>query len=138
MNTMIYRDYWGRYTSRSINSTGYVAEVYAKSVKLRHLDSGKTTPYTVHRFTPMSTLRFDAYIVPDNGDRFLGASTITFTKYRSYGQEEEETAVEWPDRRVGKLVMVEKYHTKEPEDDNTTLVILVLAAILLCAILFNK
>ena len=135
---MIHGDYWGRYTSSSIASTGYKARVYAKSVELRHLDSGKTTHYTVHRFTPKSALRFDAYIVPTTGDRFLGASTITFTKYRSYGQEEEETAVEWPDPRVGKLVMVEKYHTKEPEDDNTTLIVFVLAAILLFVILFNK
>ena len=134
---MIYKDYWGRYTSSSIASTGYKAKVHANSVELRHIDSGKTTRYTVHRFTPMSRLRFDAYIVPTTGDRFLGASTITFTKYRSFGQDEEETSVEWPDRRVGKLVMVEKYRTGA-SDDNTTLIVFVLAAILLLVILFNK
>ena len=61
---------------------------------------------------------------------------IEFTKYRPFGEEEEQTAIEWPDVRVGKLVMVEKY--TGVSDDNTTLVILVLAAILLFVILFNK
>ena len=51
------------------------------------------------------------------------------------GQEEDEVAMHWSViPGVNKLVMVEKY----TDDDNTTLVIFVLAAILLFAILFNK
>ena len=59
---------------------------------------------------------------------------VDFTKHTPMGQEKDEMAMHWPDPRVNKLVMVEKY----TDDDNTTLVILVLAAILLLVILFNK
>ena len=41
--------------------------------------------------------------------------------------------MEWPDRRVGKLVMVEQY----TDTDDTTLIIFVLVVILFL-ILFNK
>ena len=123
----IHKDYWGRYKS---SSQGAEARVYAKSVELRYMDSGMTTRYTVTEFKKKSEIRWEAMLEAFN----LPSRQIAFTQYRPYGQEEEQTAIEWPDVRVGKLVIVEKY----TDDDNTTLVILVLAAILLFVILFNK
>ena len=136
---MIHKDFRGRYTS---SSSGTEAKVYAKSVELRYTDTGRTAQYTVHRFTPKSGIRWEAHIAPKTGDRFLGARTITFTKHQpidweSGGRKEEETAVEWPDPRVGRLVMVEKY-TDTDDTDDTTLIIFVLVVMVLCLILFNK
>ena len=84
-------------------------------------------PHSIYRFTLKSGIRWEAYIVPKNGDRFLGGRTITFTKHQpidweSGGRKEEETAVEWPDPRVGRLVMVEKY-TDTDDTDDTRLII---------------
>ena len=45
--------------------------------------------------------------------------------------------MEWPDLRVGRLVMVEKY-TNTDDTDNTTLIIFVLVVMVMCLILFNK
>ena len=104
--------------------------MYAKSVKLIYMDSGMTTHYNVTEFKYGSPIRWEATLEASH----LPPRQIEFTKYRPFGEEEEQTAVEWPDVRVGKLVMVEKY----TDDDNTTLVVFVLAAILLFVILFNK
>ena len=104
--------------------------MYAKSVELRYMDSGMTTRYTVAEFKKKSEITWEAMMEAFK----LPSRRIEFYKYTSMGQEEEQTAIEWPDSRVGKLVMVEKY----TDDDNTTLIILVLAAILLFVILFSK
>ena len=106
--------------------------MYAKSVELRYTDSGMTTQYTVTEFKYRSPIRWEAMLEAFN----LPSRKIDFTKYTPFQQEEEQTVLEWPDPRVGKLVMVEKYNTDT--DDNTTLIIFVLAAILLFVILFNK
>ena len=45
--------------------------------------------------------------------------------------------MEWPDPRVGRLVMVEKY-TDTDDTDDTTLIIFVLVVMVMCLILFNK
>ena len=100
------------------------AKVHANSVNLRFTDSGYTVHYKVYRFTTKSAVRWEARIFPT--DNTSAPQHITFTKFRPLGQEKEETAVEWPDPRVDKLVMVQKY-TDIPEDMP---VILVLAAIL--------
>ena len=108
---MIEQGFWGRYTS---SCSGTKAKAYAKSIELRFTDSGRTMHYKflykVHRFTPRSPIRWEAHILPGGG---LPPTDITFTEFKPSGQEEEQTAVEWPD--LGKLVMVEKY-TNEPGD----------------------
>ena len=45
--------------------------------------------------------------------------------------------MEWPDPRVGRLVMVEKY-TDTDDTDDTTFIIFVLVVMVMCLILFNK
>ena len=45
--------------------------------------------------------------------------------------------MEWPDPRVGRLVMVEKY-TDTDDTDDTTLIIFVLVVMVMCLILFNQ
>ena len=129
----IHKDYWGRYTS---SSRGAEARVYAKSVKLGHKVGQYriTTHYTVTEFKKKSELVWEATLKARGGGRQY---KVDFTKHKPMGQEEDEVAMHWPDPRVNKLVMVEKYSTSA-SDDNTTLVILVLAAILLLVILFNK
>ena len=122
----IHKDLWGRYTSAT---TGKEARVYAKSVELRYMDSGMTTHYTVTEFKYGSPVRWEAMLEAFN----LPSRQIAFTQYRPFGQEEEQTAIEWPDVSVGKLVMVEKY----TDDDNTTLIIFVIVAISFL-VLFNK
>ena len=102
--------------------------MHANSVNLRFTDSGYTVHYKVYRFTTKSAVRWEARIFPT--DNTSAPQHITFTKFRPLGQEKEETAVEWPDHRVDKLVMVQKY-TDIPEDVTDMIpVILVLAAIL--------
>ena len=48
--------------------------------------------------------------------------------------------MEWPDPRVGRLVMVEKYTDTDDTDntDDTKLIIFVLVVMVMCLILFNK
>ena len=87
--------------------------MHANSVNLRFTDSGYTVHYKVYRFTTKSAVRWEARILPT--DNTSAPQHITFTKFRPLGQEKEETAVEWPDPRVDKLVMVQKY-TDIPED----------------------
>ena len=130
----IHKDYWGRYTSSSL---GAEARVYAKSIELWYKIINKypnTTHYTVTEFKKKSEIRWEATFDARGGGRGRQGIKVDFTKYPPMGQEEDEVAMHWPDPRVNKLVMVEKY----TDDDNTTLVILVLAAILLLVILFNK
>ena len=129
----IHKDYWGRYTSASL---GAEAKVYAKSIELNYKIGQYriTTHYTVTEFKKRSEIRWEATLEARGGGR--QGIKADFTKHRPMGQEEDEVAMHWSDPRVNKLVMVEKY-TSAP-DDNTTLVILVLAAILLFVILFNK
>ena len=131
----IHKDYWGRYTS---SSRGAEAKVYTKSVELGHRVGQHriTTHYTVTEFKKRSEIRWEATIDARGGGR--QGIKVEFTKHLPMGQEEEETAMHWENVLPGvdKFVMVEKY-TSAP-DDNTTLVILVLAAILLCVVLFNK
>ena len=124
---MIHKDYWGRYTNAT---TGKEARVYAKSVELRYMDSGMTTRYTVTEFKYRSAVRWEAVLEAALPSRQI---KVDFTKHTPMGQEKDEMAMHWPDPRVNKLVMVEKY----TDDDNTTLIIFVLAAILWFAILFN-
>ena len=126
---MIHKDFWGRYTSSSL---GAEAKVYAKSVELRYKVSGMTTQYTVTEFKYRSAVRWEAVLEAALPSRQI---KVDFTKHKPMGDSDEEVAMHWPDPRVNKLVMVEKY---TDDDDNTTLVILVLAAILLLVILFNK
>ena len=123
---MIHKDFWGRYTSSSL---GVEAKVYAKSVELRYANSVSTIHYIVTKFKNRSPIRWEAHI--NNQDR---SKKIDFTVFKPFGQEEEQTAVEWPDPRVGKLVMVEKY---TDTDDDTTLIIFVLVVILFL-VLFNN
>ena len=78
---MIHKDFRGCYSYAS-SSSGTEAKVYRKSVELRYTDTRRTAQYTVHRFTPKSGIRWEAYIVPKTGDRFLGGRTITFTKHQ--------------------------------------------------------
>ena len=120
---MIHKDFWGRYTS---SSSGTEAKVYAKSVELRYIDTGRTVHYTVTKFKKRSPIRSEAVLEP--------SKNIDFIVFKPLGQEEEQTAIEWPNPRVGKLVMVEKY---TDTDNNTTLIIFVLVVILFL-ILFNK
>ena len=126
----IHKDYWGHYTS---SSWGAEARVYTKSVELGHKVGQYriTTHYTVTDFKKVSKLMWEVTLQARGGGR---QSKADFTKHKLMGQEEDEVAMHWPDPRVNKLVMVEKY----TDDDNTTLVIFVLAAILLFVILFNK
>ena len=130
--TTIHKDFWGRYTS---SSRGAEARVYAKSVELGHKVGQYriTTHYTATEFKKKSEVVWEATLEARGGGR---QNKVDFTKHKPMGQEEDEVAMHWPDPRVNKLVMVEKYTSAS--DDNTTLVILVLAAILLCVILFNK
>ena len=130
----IHKDFWGRYTSSSL---GAEAKVYAKSIELRYKIINKypnTTHYTVTEFKKKSEIRWEATFDARGGGRGRQGIKVDFTKYQPMGQEEEEAAMYWPDPCVNKLVMVEKY----TDDDNTTLVVFVLAAILLFVILFNK
>ena len=127
----IHKDYWGRYTSSSLRAE---AKVYAKSVELRYMDSGMTTRYTVTEFKYRSAVRWEAVLEAALPSRQI---KVDFTKHTPMGQEKDEMAMHWPDPRVNKLVMVGKYNTSV-SDDNTTLVVFVLAAILLFVILFNK
>ena len=127
---MIDKAFQGRYTSSSF---GTEAKVYAKSVDLRYTDTGRTVRYNVTKFKNQLPIRWEARIVPHNYFQD-NSKKIDFTIFKPFGQEEEQTAIEWPDPPVGKLVMVEKYTGK----DDMTLVIFVLAAILLFVILFNK
>ena len=128
---MIHKDFWGRCTSSSL---GAEAKVYAKSVELRYANSGEVIHYNVDKFKNWSPIRWEARIVPH---KFFQdhSKDIAFTKFTPFMKEEEETALQWPDPRVGKLVMVEKY---TDELEHMTPVIFVLAAIFICLILFNK
>ena len=127
----IHKDYWGRYQSSSREAE---AKVHAKSIELGHKVGQYriTTHYTVTEFKKASELVWEATLKARGGGR--QGIKVDFTKHKPMGQEEDEVAMHWPDPRVNKLVMVEKY----TDDDNTTLVVLVLAAILLLVILFNK
>ena len=130
----IHKDYWGRYKS---SSRGAEAKVYAKSVELGHKVGQYriTTQYTATEFKKLSEVVWEATLEARGGGR--QGIRIDFTKHKPMGQEEDEVAMHWDVLPgVNKLVMVEKY-TSAP-DDNTTLIVFVLAAILLCAILFNK
>ena len=129
---MIEQDFWGRYTS---SSTGTEAKVYTDSVDLRFIDSGRTVHYTAHRFQHKSAIRWEAYIVPGGA---LPPEHITFTKYKLLGQEEETTAVEWPDIHVGKLVMVERYTHNPDEPRDMTPIISILSLINIGLVLFDK
>ena len=124
----VHKDYWGRYTSAT---TGKEARVHAKSVELRYIDSGMTTQCTVTDFKYGSPIRWEAMLEAVN----LPPPKNVFTKYTPFQQEEEQTAIEWPDPRVGKLVMVEKYNTDT--DDDTTLIIFAIVVISFL-VLFNK
>ena len=130
----IHKDYWGRYTS---SSRGAEARVYAKSVELGHKVGQYriTTHYTVTEFKKKSEVVWEATLEARGGGR--QGIKVDFTKHKPMGQEEDEVAMHWSVLPgVDKLVMVEKY-TSAP-DDNTTLIVFVLAAILLFVILFNK
>ena len=129
----IHKDYWGRYTS---SSRGAEARVYEKSVKLGHKVGQYriTTHYTVTEFKKASELVWEATLKARGGGRQY---KVDFTKHKPMGQEEDEVAMHWSVLPgVDKLVMVEKY--TGVSDDNTTLIVFVLAAILLFVILFNK
>ena len=129
----IHKDYWGRYTS---SSRGAEARVYAKSVELGHKVGQYriTTHYTVTEFKKASELVWEATLEARGGGR---QNKVDFTKHKPMGQEEDEVAMHWSVLPgVDKLVMVEKY--TGASDDNTTLIVFVLAAILLFVILFNK
>ena len=130
----IHKDYWGRYKS---SSRGAEAKVYAKSIELGHKVGQYriTTHYTVTEFKKTSELVWEATFDARGGGR--QGFKADFTKHRPMGQEEDEVAMHW-DVLPGmdKLVMVEKYTSVS--DDNTTLIVFVLAAILLLVILFNK
>ena len=129
----IHKDFWGRYTSSSL---GAEAKVYAKSIELRYKIINKypnTTHYTVTEFKKKSELVWEATLEARGGGK--QGIKVDFTKHKPFGDSDEEVAMHWPDPRVNKLVMVEKY---TDDDDNTTLVVFVLAAILLLVILFNK
>jgi hypothetical protein len=128
----IHKDYWGRYTSAT---TGKEARVYAKSVKLIYMDSGMTTHYNVTEFKYGSPIRWEATLEAALPVLRRGIK-VDFTKHKPFGDSDEEVAMHWPDPRVNKLVMVEKYTSAS--DDNTTLIVFVLAAILLLVILFSK
>ena len=130
----IHKDYWGRYTS---SSRGAEARVYAKSVELGHKVGQYriTTHYTVTEFKKASELVWEATLKARGGGR--QGIKVDFTKHKPMNQEEDEVAMHWSVLPgVDKLVMVEKY--TGASDDNTTLIVFVLAAILLFVILFNK
>ena len=124
---MIRKDFCGRYTS---SSSGTEAEVHAKFVELRYIDTGRTINSTVTATNSKNGHRSGARLCWNHFPK-----KIDFTVFEPFGQEEEQTAMEWPDPRVGKLAMVEKY---TDTDDNTTFVMFVLAAIFICLILFYK
>ena len=130
----IHRDYRGRYTS---SSRGAEAKVYAKSVELGHKVGQYriTTHYTATDFKKKSELVWEVTLQARGGGR--QGIKVDFTKHKPMGQEEDEVAMHWSVLPgVDKLVMVEKY--TDASDDNTTLIVFVLAAILLFVILFNK
>ena len=129
----IHKDYWGRYTS---SSRGAEAKVYAKSIELGHKVGQYriTTHYTVTEFKKASELVWEATLEARGGGR---QNKVDFTKHKPMNQEEDEVAMHWSVLPgVDKLVMVEKY--TGVSDDNMTLIVFVLAAILLFVILFNK
>ena len=131
----IHKDFWGRYTSSSL---GAEAKVYAKSIELRYKIINRyknTTHYTVTDFKYGSPIRWEATLEAALPVLRRGIK-VDFTKHKPFGDSDEEVAMHWPDPRVNKLVMVEKYTSAS--DDNTTLIVFVLAAILLLVILFNK
>ena len=128
----IHKDYWGRYKS---SSRGAEAKVYAKSVELGHKvgEYRITTHYTVTEFKKKSEVVWEVTLEARGAGR--QGIKVDFTKHKPMGQEEDEVAMHWSVLPgVDKLVMVEKY----TDDNNTTLVVFVLAAILLFVILFNK